>query len=58
MVWNAVWVPFTAWVILFGGAAPVVLRIGLPIVLVVMVGACVNGTTQMGCGRTAPGAAS
>jgi hypothetical protein len=58
LVWTAVlvvWAPFSAWVILFGGADPSALLIGAPIVLVLTLGACINGSIQVRRGRTPSG---
>lgn len=47
VVWSAVlavWAPFVLWVIVFDGAEPTALLIGLPVVLAVIVGACTIGT--------------
>ena len=55
MLWSAVlvvWAPFSAWVILLGGADPIALLYALPVLLLITVGACINGTVQARRGRT------
>ncbi len=55
VLWSAVlvvWAPFSAWVILLGGADPIALLYALPVLLLITVGACINGTVQARRGRT------
>ena len=55
LFWSLVllcWAAFIVWVMFLGGGEPEMLLIGLPVVLAISFGACINGTVQIRRGRT------
>jgi hypothetical protein len=58
LFWSVVlvcWAAFIVWVMFLDGEGPDTLLVGLPVVLAVSVGACINGTIQIRRGRSSLG---